>query len=233
MSENLKLGKNSRGLYPEEVQALIQAPHKFRKKTPRAIEKADVHQLVILLLWDTWARETELCHIRIEDIDLPNRIITLQHTKKKVMSRQDGEITTERIPRQVTFSEEAARLIERVIAHRGRCGYLFTGQRGKRLSSRSVRALIGRYARLTDIQKITGREKGGRSRYLVHPHAIREAGEAYAVLMGGMNRRTAARKAGHSTATQERYYLKYDIIRQRMEADKAHQELQAKFGSII
>ena len=221
-----------RGLYPEEVAAVIKAPHMFRKKTSKAIERADMHQLVLLLIWDTWARETELCHIKIEHIDLDNRILTLHKTKAVVVGKADNKFVREGRPRMVSFSEEAGLLIERVKGTRKR-GYLFKGQNDKRLSTRAVRHIVGNYAVLTGIQRITGYDKGGRPRYLVHAHALREAGEAYAILIGKMSKKTAAKKAGHSTEIQERYYTKYDIIRERMEADIARQELQAKFGSII
>ena len=228
--KDIPMGED-RGLYREEIGVLISAPHLFRKKTSAAIRKADLHQLVLLLLWDTWVRETELCYIKIEHIDLENRTITLHKTKAHIIGKEDGEFITESKPRKVSFSQEAATLIERVTVGRKR-GYLFIGQSSKRLSSRTVRHIVNTYAELTGIQRITGYYKNGKPRYLVHAHAIREAGEAYSVLMGGMNERTAARKAGHSMETQKRYYLKYDIIRQRMEADKARKKLQAQFGSI-
>ena len=56
-------------------------------------------------------------------------------------------------------------------------------------------------------------------RFLITPKAFREAGEAYAI-MSGMDRETAARRAGHSVEVQKRNYTKYGEIRARDLADK-------------
>ena len=239
MAQKKQNGKNinipkgeDRGLMLWEITALVKAPHRFRKKTPTAIRKADTHQLIISLLYDTWARENELCHIRIEHIDLTNRIITLHTTKAYITGKVNDRFVTESKPRKVTFSQDTGTLIERIIIERKR-GYLFTGHNGRMLSSRTVRHIIDHYARLLGIQKVTGYDRNGRPHYLVHAHAIREAGEAHAVLLGEMNKQTASKKAGHSIKTTQKYYLKYDIIRQRMEADKARQKLEVQFGNIV
>ena len=79
--------------------------------------------------------------------------------------------------------------------------------------------MVHTYAVKLGIQKIVGYDSQKKPRFLITPKAFREAGEAYAI-MSGMDRETAARRAGHSVEVQKRNYTKYDKIRARDLADK-------------
>ncbi len=237
MTRNVKPGKTTdiprcedRGLFPEEITALLEAPRVFHtKNTEAAIRKRDMHLLVLHLLHDAWMRENELVNVRIEDIDLARRLINLKITKAHIVGRTDEGYITKSEPRTVDFSEKTKALI---LSHlRGRKkGYLLRGQKGRKLSTRTVRHLVNDYARRLGIQRVVGSTKDGRPKYLVHPHALREAGEAYSILFGGMDRRTAARKSGHGMRVQEMYYTRYHAVRARMASDQARRTLQERFG---
>ena len=240
MKRNVKPGKNKdipqcedRGLFPEEITALLEAPKMFlTRNTAATIRKRDMHRLILHLLHDTWARENEVVNIRVEDIDLDQRLITLRITKAHIVGSSEGVYFTKSEVRTVDFSEKTKGLI---LSHlRGRKkGYLLTGHKGRKLSTRTIRHIVSVYAQRLGIQRIVGWTKDGRPKYLVHPHSLREAGEAYAILFGGMDRATAAMKAGHSERVQKKYYTRYHAVRARMASDQSRRMLQEQFGGVV
>ena len=230
--DNAKLGNiecEERGLFPEEVQALISSPHQFlRSETARAVQKSNMHELLIRLLYDTWAREDEIRMVKVKDIDKDQRLIRLRNTKKRTVKRTSEEIVTERKIRVVDFSKETKKLLVQYLQGK-KTGYLFEGQERKPISLKTIRNIIHRYAEAVGIQRTIGWTKDGRQKRLVHPHALREAGEAFAIIMGGMDRETAAAKAGHGLRVQEKYYMKYHAVRARIASDEARRRLKKRF----
>ena len=238
MTTNVKLGKNSnlpvieqRGLFPAEINALIKAPHHFLTiHTKQAVKRADMHELLIRLIFDTWAREDEIRMVRVEDIDIENRLLTLKNTKFHIVKRtEEGEYITDNEPRTVDFSEDTKKLLIRYLEGR-RTGFLFRGHKKRAISTRTIRYIVNQYSQKLGIQRIVGKTKDGRNKYLLHPHAIREAGEAFSILLSNMDRKTAAIKAGHSMRVQEKYYTRYHAVRARIASDKARRTLQEQFG---
>ena len=161
------------------------------------------------------ARISELMAINIQDIDMENRTILILHPKRKVKKRGGPSISEERT---TDFSRELKRELIKYLGTR-QSGPLFHTKYGKRLSDRSARKIIHRYAIDSGIQKIVGYTAQQDPRYLITPKALREAGEYHAI-MAGVNRDIAAKRTGHSREVQERNYVKYDAIRARNEADK-------------
>ena len=218
-------------MFPEEISLLLEAPYKcMRKRTPRALEKADVYALFLRLLWDTWGRAFEVLHIEIENIDLDRRTILFEKVKRKVSRvTASGKKVTERQPRTVSFSEEAKTLLVRVIRFRNR-GFLFSRRDGTPIPTKTIRDVVHRYAVQLGIQRVTGNDKNNNPKYLVHPHALREAGEAYAIIFGSMDRKVAAMKAGHSERVQEQYYLKYNVVREMLASEQARRNMRNLLG---
>ena len=212
----------NRGIYKAEIGTMLTAPFDTLPKNPSAnqVEKSERDHLLLILLWETWARENELLSVDVEDIDLENRTILLRNTKRKV-NHGIVERTTD-------FSEDAKRKIIKYLKGR-KTGPLFLGKEGKRLSTRGLRYVVTTYAVKAGVQKVVGYDSQGSPRYLITPKAFREAGEAYAI-MEGMDRQTAARRAGHTVDVQEKNYTKYDEIRARDLADKHRPKFEG--GSI-
>ena len=206
-----------RGLYEREIESIRNAPYDLLPATPSEadIRTADRNYVLIGLLWETWARISELMAVNIQDIDMENRTILILHPKRKVKKRGGPSISEERT---TDFSRELKREIIKYLGPR-QSGPLLLSKYGKRLSDRSARTIIHRYAIGSGIQKIVGYTAKKEPRYLIIPKALREAGEYYAI-MAGMDRDLAARRAGHSREVQDRNYVKYDPIRARNEADK-------------
>jgi len=202
----------NRGIYKEEIGAMLAAPFDTLPKTPspKQVEKSERDHLILVLLWETWARENELLSVDVGDIELEHRTILLRNTKRKV---NQGVVE-----RSTDFSENSKRNIIKYLKGR-KSGPLFLGKEAKRLSTRGLRYMVHTYAVKVGVQKIVGYDGNKRPRYLITPKAFREAGEAYAI-MEGMDRQTAARRAGHTVDVQEKNYTKYDEIRARDLADK-------------
>ena len=213
-----------RGMYRDEIRTVVDAPYHTLPDVPtvKKLSRARRDRLLMIMLWETWARENELLMTDVEDLDIKNRTVLLRHTKAKPRRNKDGSTRSEIIERMVSYSKDTQLKIIEYLETR-RSGPLFMSSRGSRIGVRNVRWMINKYAVASGIQKIIGYDKTGDPRYLVVPKAFREAGEAYSV-MDGMDREMAARIAGHTVEVQKRNYTKFDSIRARELADK-HRKL--------
>ena len=98
---------------------------------------------------------------------------------------------------------------------------------------KTMRDVVHRYAVQIGIQRVVGFDKNSNPKYLVHPHALREAGEAYAIIFGNMDRKVAAMKAGHSERVQEQYYVKYNVVREMLASEQARRNMRALLGDNV
>jgi len=222
---------DNRGLYPEEIKALLNAPYKFMKGTSsNVVRKASEDALLLKLLYDTWARVNELVNVKVGHIDFSNRMMELRVTKAKTRRIDNGEYESEAVKRTVDFSDESKFMILRHLDGR-KTGYLFPGREGTytHKTTRAVRDMIYKYAGRLGIQKEIGKDKNGHPKYLIHPHSLREAGECYAIIHG-MKEDTAAKRAGHTVDVQKRHYRKYDAVRARIEMDLSREQLGRNLG---
>lgn len=216
-----------RGLSMEEVRAMLGAPRRFLKNAnPWEVSLADRDSLILSLLWETWTRVHELVAVRVENIDLENRIIHLVRTKRKVTRNNDGSFDSRTVARDVVFTEGTRFELMRFLGNR-RKGPLFLGNEGKALTQRAVRKMIHKYAVASGAQGVVGYDKPGNPRFLVTPKAFREAGEAWAII-GGMDRDQAARYAGHTRKVQEQSYAKYDVFRAMRALEMSQRNLNNK-----
>jgi len=211
-----------RGMYKTEIEKLLKAPFTTLSEKPTLfmIKRAERDALIIRLYYDTWARENELIMIDIEDIDIVNRTVLLRHTKRKVRRGKDGSTTSEVVERYTSFSEETKLMLIKYLGVR-RSGPLFPSpKQGYRITDRAVRDIIYLYAGKTGIQRIIGYQANGHPRFLITPKALREAGEAYAIMSSKVDRKMAAERAGHTESVQEQNYTKFDAIRARDMVDQ-------------
>ncbi len=200
-----------RGLMLDECLRLSEQPRKLPPKATKfQLWKHLRDEVLIRLLYETFARVSELLHVGIEDIDFEQRAIIITHPKgKAVFSVVDGKrkhVDTRYEQRWVFFGDETRNLIIRYLAGRKK-GHLITGHKGKKLSTRQAERIVDRYAGKAGIQNVIGYTRNGREVRLVTCKALREAGERHTDVAGA-DRDATARIAGHTVTTKERHYKK-------------------------
>ena len=203
-----------RGLTRLEVKAMLNAPFDVLPPhpTPNQVERAERDHLIIVLLWESWARLQELLGVDVQDLDLTNRIMVIRRAKAKVKRDRSGGRYSEVLERETGFSEETKRKLIKYLNGRKK-GSLFP------LKARAVRLMIHDYAAAKKIQKVVGYTAKREPRFLITPKAFREAGEFFSSV-DGMDDGVAAQRAGHTRAVQEKNYKKYDGIRAQELADR-------------
>jgi len=165
-------------------------------------------EVLVRLLYETWARIGELLEVEIQDVDFEHSAILIAHPKgKAVFKIIDGKrvhMETIHPQRWVFFSEYTRTLIIRFLRGRKK-GHLTVNSKGKKLSKREAERIVDHYAKSAGIQRILGHTKIGREIRLVTCKALREAGERHTDEAGG-DRDATARIAGHTVRTKETYY---------------------------
>ncbi len=153
----------------DETEALLEPP------SPHARDRAALE-----LLYASGLRVSELAGLDLEDVDRGAGTV-------RVMGKGRKE-------RLVPFGEAAARALEILLAERGTSpGPLFTNARGRRLSVRSLHAIVRRRARETGIAR------------RVSPHTLRHTFATH-MLDAGADLRVIQELLGHSRlSTTQRY----------------------------
>ncbi len=153
----------------DETEALLEPP------SPRVRDRA-----VLELLYASGLRVSELAGLDLEDVDRGAATV-------RVMGKGRKE-------RVVPFGEAAGRALDLLLAERGRApGPLFTNTRGRRLSVRSLHAIVRRRARETGIAR------------RVSPHTLRHTFATH-MLDAGADLRVIQDLLGHSRlSTTQRY----------------------------
>lgn len=200
-----------RGVTLEECLALCRSPKKLPvDATEFQMWKHLRDEILIRLMYESFARIGELLKVEVRDVDFEHCAIRITHPKAKAVFKIiDGKrkhVGTVYPKRWVYFGEESKNLLIRYLGRR-RSGYLITNSRGKKLSTRQAERIVDFYARKAGIQKIIGHTKNGREIRLVTCKALREAGERHTDMNGG-DRDATARIAGHTVRTKEKYYKK-------------------------
>jgi integrase len=200
-----------RGLTIDECRALYNAP----RKLPLKVTKFQIlmllrAEILIRLLYETWARINELLHVNIEDIDFNECAIHIKFPKGKAVFKViDGKrthIKTVYLPRWVFFSEDTRDLIIRYLEGR-RKGPLILSNRKRRFSVREAERIVNHFAEVAGIQKVIGHRSDNKVIRLVTCKSLREAGERHTDIAGA-DRDATARIAGHTVRTKEAYYKK-------------------------
>lgn len=139
---------------------------------------------ILLLLLDTGIRASELCGLRLIDIDLRNRAITVFGKGAKERALPIGPITARALQRYIT----AARADQPANAP------LFLGARGETLTRDALQKLL---RRLGQQARVAG----------VHPHRFRHT-FAIQYLRNGGNTRALQEALGHETLDMIRTYTR-------------------------
>ncbi len=200
-----------RGLTLQECLALCEEPRKLRLRASKfQLWKHLRDEILIRLLYETFARVSEFLHARIVDVDFEQCAIHITRPKGraifKIVDGKRAHVDTIFEQRWVFFSNRTRDLLIRYLEGRKR-GYLIVTRRRKRMSSRQAERIVDHYARKAGIQKILGYTRNGREIRLVNCKALREAGERHTDVAGA-DRDATARIAGHTVRTKELHYKK-------------------------
>lgn len=203
--------ETTRGLMVDECFQICTEPRRLPVGASKfSLWKHLRDETLTRLLYETFARISELLQVKVADIDFKQRAIRITHPKGKAIFRiADGKrehVDTLYVQRWVFFGDYTRDLIVRYLAGRKR-GYLITTSCGKQLSTRQAERIVDHYATKAGIQECVGHTRSGREVRLVTCKALREAGERHTDVAGA-DRDATARIAGHTVMTKERYYKK-------------------------
>lgn len=160
---------------------------------------------VLELLYGAGLRVAELCGLDLEDVDL-------RHGTIRVVGKGNKE-------RRVPIGEPAIRALRFYVSH-ARSGFmegrefvteshvLFLNSRGRRLSPRSVRALLAKYL-------------AGEGRAPVNPHALRHSFATH-LLDGGADLRAVQELLGHESLATTQIYTHVSTDRLRAVYEQSH-----------
>ncbi|KKN04321.1 hypothetical protein LCGC14_1098590 [marine sediment metagenome] len=175
----------------------------FKKLKDRTIfnsKKSRRYYLIVRLLYSTMARVSELCNIKIRDIDFDNGYIHLR-----------GKGNKERI---VPVDRKTLELFEESLHNRSSYDteeYLLTNTRNHRLSPRVVQS---------DIKSI--KEKCGfPDSKIITPHVFRHTGATH-LRREGMDISELQDILGHSSPNTTRIYAKNDITKLKQSYSTMH-----------
>ena len=150
----------------EEIRRLIEAAPSLRDK------------VLVEVLYYAGLRREEACNLRIEDVDL-------QRHRIWVAAGKGGK------SRFVPITEGVAQDLKRLIGRR-RKGYVFTSQRSKQLSPRTVNHIVAKVGKLAGVKN-----PNPRLRHL-NPHLLRHSFARHYLKRGG-DLRKLSQILGHSS----------------------------------
>ena len=180
-------GKGQDALTRSDVRALLEAPDNLR----------DI--LIIAILYYLGLRASEVALLKVENVDLENRVIEIVGKGNK--------------PRKVPYSSKLDRVIH-LWLHRERRSYVssdspyfFPSKHGKHLCTKAIHEIVHKAAEKAGIQKVIGKRADGKKMFKVHPHILRHSYATHAVdddiplnivqkMMGHSNISTTIRYAG-------------------------------------
>lgn len=154
---------------------------------------------ILELLYSSGLRVSELSGLNAEDINVREGLVKVKGKGKK-----------ERIVPVGTKAVEAIKtyLIERVLL-RKKDNALFLNKNGKRLTDRSIRRIVIKYAKAIGVNSRIG------------PHTLRHTFASH-LLQGGADLRVIQELLGHSSLSTTQKYTHLDITHLMDTYDKAH-----------
>jgi len=175
----------------------------FNKLKDRSIfnsRKSERYYLITRLLYSTMARVSELCNIRIKDVDFENGYVRLRGkgNKERIVPIDGGTLDAlkEYLANRISYSPE---------------DYLIVNTRGKKLIPRVVQQ---------DIKTI--KEKCGfPDSKIITPHVFRHTGATHLRQMG-MDISELQDILGHSSPSTTRIYAKNDITKLKQSYSSMH-----------
>ena len=153
--------------------------------------KSERYYLIVRLLYSTMARVSELCHIKIRDIDFERGYIKLRGkgNKERIVpaDQKTIEIIKEHIKNKISYDSE---------------DYLLVNTRNQKLNPRVVQADI----------KLIKEKCGFPNSKIITPHVFRHTGATH-LRRQGMDISELQDILGHSNPNTTRIYAKNDITK--------------------
>jgi integrase len=181
---SLETGYQRKYLTPEEIKALLEAAKNGATRNPER------DYCILVFLYHHGLRVSELCNLRLTDIDLNANTLYVRHQKSGTGSRTHPSVhplyKSDLGPIRTWLKVRQAMQLEHP--------FLFSSERRARLSRASVWKMVG----------IVG-EAAGLGRLKVHPHSLRHAC-GYTLINKDVPIRTVQSFLGHkSIQTTVRY----------------------------
>jgi site-specific recombinase XerD len=178
----------------EEIFIKLRDRHLFNSR------KSERYYLIIRLLYSTMARVSELCNIRVRDIDFERGYIRLRGkgNKERIVpvDQKTLELFKEHLKNRISFDAE---------------DYLLVNTRNQQLSPRVIQS---------DIK--TMKEKCGFSdSKIITPHVFRHTGATH-LRRSGMDISELQDILGHSSPNTTRIYAKNDITKLKESYSQMH-----------
>lgn len=183
--------ENLEYLTPEEVDTLAKATEKLRDN------------LIVRLLFQTGVRVTELCEIRLSDLDREERKINIRGKGRKnrnVYYKKSLDFLMD------VWVEE----IRPTVYHADTSPYLFPTSHSENITRQTVEEKVREAAEEADLQDTYGPNADGHELHTVTPHVLRHS-FAMAALSDGWDIYTLSQALGHeSTDVTASTYLHDD-----------------------
>ena len=170
-------------LEKEEMKALLNQPD---RQTALGIRD----QALLLFLYNTGARASEVSRLTVEDLDLVIPMVTLHGKGRKI--------------RQCPLWKATADALREVVRNRSPNEGVFLNRHGQSLTRYGVHILVKRYARQAAVKAPTLRNKR------VGPHCIRHS-TAMALLHSGVDINTIRIWLGHVSLQTTHIYAESDL----------------------
>lgn len=202
--------------YPRNPAAAVQAPRRPRK-LPRTLDVDQVDRYLHFselsptalrdramaeLFYSSGLRLAELCAANVDDIDRESRLITVTGKGSKTRTVPVGAAALQAIDAWLAVRCESA-------LQQGSAGALFTSNRGRRISERSVQARL----------KLQGRRSGMHQD--VHPHMLRHSFASHMLESSG-DLRAVQELLGHANLSTTQIYTHLDFQHLAKVYDAAH-----------
>lgn len=155
---------------------------------------------ILELLYSSGIRVSELCNLDMGDINLKEGLIKVRGKGKKERIVPIGQKAIDAIR---TY------MVERMLLKKREGGALFLNRNGSRITERSIRRIVVKYARRV---LIDGR---------IGPHTLRHTFATH-LLQAGADLRTIQELLGHSSLSTTQKYTHLDITHLVDIYDKAH-----------
>ncbi|MEM3978784.1 MAG: tyrosine-type recombinase/integrase [Fervidicoccaceae archaeon] len=150
------------------------------QKMVRLAQKNPVHEAILWILWLTGCRRSQLCDIKVSDVNLKDGMIAIPGMK-------GGEPTVWRLP------DHVVKLLNLVIGRRDPNSYLFKGKKGK-IHPDTITWLVNHYAKKAGIEP-----KGA--------HGLRRGRATFLYKELGMRERELQSALGWKTPTMPHKYI--------------------------
>jgi integrase/recombinase XerC len=208
------LGRDSG--YPRNPAAAVQAPRKPRK-LPRTLDVDQVDRYLSFsdasptslrdhamaeLFYSSGLRLAELCRANLDDLDRESCLITVTGKGSKTRTVPVGTTALQAIDAWLAVRPDTAADRDSAIA-------LFTSNRGRRISERSVQARL----------KLQGRKSGMHQD--VHPHMLRHSFASHMLESSG-DLRAVQELLGHANLSTTQIYTHLDFQHLAKVYDAAH-----------